>query len=143
MWSQLPLKQLVCVCVCVCTANTISRLYIVAQIRALVQLYRYVTIKFHEGCIYAFFKSSSSSRSVVFCSSNSQYRVFIKFLERLEVSIKRTSKRCSAHWRCLCIIGANLSKPHTSELNSEIFIYIYIHIYISVVRRSVNASSLF
>ena len=111
MWSQLPLKQLVCVCVC--TANTISKLYIVARIyirahqaytHLYMQLYRYVTIKFHKSCIYTFFKSSSSSRSVVLCSSNSQYRVFIKFLECLEVSIKRTYKHCFAHRRYLCII---------------------------------------
>ena len=37
------------------------------------------------------------------------------------------------------IIGASLSEPHTSESNGGIFIY-YI---LSVVRRSVNASSLF
>ena len=34
--------------------------------------------------------------------------------------------------------GASLSEPHTSELNGGIFIFIYI----SVVRCSVNASSL-
>ena len=34
------------------------------------------------------------------------------------------------------IIGASLSEPHTSESNSEIFIYIYV----SVVCHSVNAS---
>ena len=130
-------------CVCVCAANTISRLYIVARIyirahqaytHLYMQLYRYVTIKFHEGCNYTFFKSSSSSKSVVFCSPNSQYRVFIKFLERLEVSIKRTSTHCSAHWRYLCIIGVSLSEPHTSESNGGIFVYyIYIYIYLSYV----------
>ena len=42
-------------------------------------------------------------------------------------------------YSCYLIIGASLSEPHTSEFNGAIFIYIYI--YISVVRRSVNASS--
>ena len=39
------------------------------------------------------------------------------------------------------LIGASLSEPHTSELNSEFFIYyIYIYIYLLYVRRSVNAN---
>ena len=69
------------------------------------------------------------------------------FMHTIAVTLRKSKKRFYLLWNtlglksvCVCVIGASLSEPHTSESNSGIFTYI---IYISVVRRSVNASWLF
>ena len=52
-----------------------------------------------------------------------------------------------SHWAisAICLVGASVSEPHTSELNGEIlwyiYIYIYICMYICIVRRTCTSNA--